>query len=73
MGEAVVLILFLGVIAFFWLLPIYVAHQIGAPKHRSGFAWGLFLGWLGVLIVALLPKREGVQPAEPFFLIDRKR
>lgn len=73
MGEAVVLVLVLGAIGLAWILPIYVAHQIGIPKHRSGFVWGLFLGWFGVLVVALLPARENVSPPEPLFLIGRKR
>lgn len=46
------------IIGLVWVLPIYVAHQIGRPKNRSGFAWGLFLGWLGVIVVALLPQTE---------------
>jgi hypothetical protein len=27
-------------------------------KGRAGLAWGLFLGWLGVLIVALLSNKN---------------
>ena len=42
-------------IAVFSLLPIYVAHRIGAPKGRMGWLWGLLLGWVGVIIVAVLP------------------
>ncbi len=38
----------------FWVLPIWIAQMIGGPKGRAGWAWGLILGWLGVLIVALL-------------------
>jgi hypothetical protein len=41
-----------------WVLPISVAHSIGKPKNREGFLYGLLLGWLGVLIVALLPARH---------------
>jgi hypothetical protein len=36
-------------------LPIYVAHRIGAPKGRMGWLCGLLLGWIGVIIVAVLP------------------
>jgi hypothetical protein len=36
---------------------MFVAHQIGKPKRRSGFLYGFFLGWIGVIIVALLPPR----------------
>jgi hypothetical protein len=50
-------ILFLVTIV--WLLPIYIAHQIGQSKHRPyGWAWGFILGWLGVIVIALLPRRE---------------
>jgi hypothetical protein len=51
------LLYFLIFATIFWILPIYVAHQIGVSKHRAGWAWGLILGWLGVIIVALLPAR----------------
>ena len=46
-------------IAVFWIAPIFVGHAIGKPKGRTGWAWGLLLGWLGVIIVALLsPVRD---------------
>jgi hypothetical protein len=46
-------------LAIFWIAPIFVGHVIGKPKGRAGWAWGLLLGWLGVIIVALLsPKRD---------------
>ena len=38
----------------FWLAPIAVGAAIGRSKHRAGWAWGLFLGWLGVIILVLL-------------------
>ncbi len=44
------------VIIVFWLTPMAVAAVIGEKqKGRGGlgFALGLFLGWLGVLIIAL--------------------
>lgn len=37
--------------------------MIGGPKGRYGWIWGLFLGWLGVIIVALLPPHKSVLPA----------
>jgi hypothetical protein len=50
-------ILFLVTIV--WLLPIYLAQQIGMSKGRPySWAWGFCLGWLGVIVVALLPRRE---------------
>ena len=36
----------------------YVGDRIGAPKNRAGWAWGLLLGWLGVVIVACLPSKR---------------
>lgn len=38
----------------FWVLPIVIGQMIGRRKNRKGWAWGFFLGWIGVLIVALL-------------------
>jgi hypothetical protein len=47
---------------FVWVLPIFVGHKIGAPKNRAGWAWGLLLGWLGVIIVACLgPVADGTE------------
>jgi hypothetical protein len=51
------------VFAIFWVLavlvlPIWVGYRIGARKGRAGWAWGLFLGWLGVLIVGLLSNKN---------------
>lgn len=38
------------------LIPAYLGFRIGVAKNRdSGMALGLFLGWLGILILALLP------------------
>lgn len=42
-----------------WVIPIFVAHSIGKPKQREGSLYGIFLGWLGVIILALLPARRG--------------
>ena len=47
------------VIAFVsWFLAIWVGQRIGAPKGRAGWAWAFFLGWIGVLIVALLSDKS---------------
>ena len=48
-----------------WVLPIWVGHQIGKPKGRAGGLWGLFLGWIGVVVVALLPPGERAQVGPP--------
>ena len=45
-------------IGLFWVLPIWVGHQIGKNKNRAGWLWGLLLSWVGVLIVALLPRSD---------------
>ena len=38
-----------------WVVPIIVGISLGSRKGRGGlgFALGIFLGWLGVLIIAL--------------------
>lgn len=41
-------------IVLFWLLPFFVAHRIGVRKGRHWFLYAFFLGWIGVLILALL-------------------
>ena len=45
-------------IAIFWIAPIFVGHKLGAPKNRAGWAWGLLLGWIGVIIVACLSDKN---------------
>lgn len=44
--------------AILWIVPIFVAVAQGRGKNRAGFAYGFFLGWLGVIILALLPVRS---------------
>jgi hypothetical protein len=41
------------VIGLLWLLPIAVTIDLGYTRNRTGWLWGLFLGWLGVVIMAL--------------------
>jgi hypothetical protein len=43
----------------FWVVPIFVAVSQGRAKDRAGLAYGLFLGWVGVIILAFLPPRDG--------------
>jgi len=48
----------MGVLLFlciFSVIPIVLAERIARGKNRTGWAWGLLLSWLGVLIVAVLP------------------
>jgi hypothetical protein len=66
-GALVVFLIFAGV---FWAAPIFVAHKIGAGKNRpNGWVWGLLLGWLGVLIVALLS--PGMPPQQHYPLASQ--
>ena len=48
------LIVLIGV---FWVIPWFLGNAMGKPKGRAGFLYGFFLGWLGILILALLPAR----------------
>jgi hypothetical protein len=38
-----------------WIVPIFIANSMGKAKNRAGLLWGLLLGWLGVLCLAVLP------------------
>ena len=49
--------LFMWFVLLAWVAPIYVGNRIGVRKRRAGWAWGLLLSWLGVLILAVLPSR----------------
>jgi hypothetical protein len=59
-------------IATMWVLPIFVGKSIGDRKGRAGWAWGLLLGWLGVIIVACLSDKRSdahqLQPGHPVSL-----
>ena len=48
----------LVVITVFLLIPIFVAEDIAAEKNREGWLYALLLGWIGVLVVALLPRAK---------------
>lgn len=52
-----------------WIVPIFVTVSIGNAKHRAGFFYGLFLGWIGVLVLAVLPAQEGITLDE----LERRR
>lgn len=42
------------IVGFVWVAPIVVAIGLGESRDRTGWAWGLLLGWLGVLILAIM-------------------
>ena len=44
-------------ILIIWIGSVFVARSIGKSKRRDGWVYGLLLGPIGVLIVALLPPR----------------
>jgi hypothetical protein len=45
------------IIGLCFLLPIVVAIDLGVSRQRTGWMWGFFLGWLGVLILAIMRPR----------------
>ena len=54
-GGAVVAILF--ALVLLWVVPIFVGGKVTAGKGRGqapGVLLGVFLGWIGVLIAAML-------------------
>jgi hypothetical protein len=46
-------------VIFLWIVPVFVAVSQGRPKDRAGLAYGIVLGWIGVVILAFLPPRRG--------------
>jgi hypothetical protein len=53
--------------AILWIVPIFIANSQGNAKNRAGLAYGILLGWIGVLCLALLPPRltdEDIRVAE---------
>jgi hypothetical protein len=68
MGPAVVVAAII-----LWIVPIFVGHGIGKPRRRSGAAYGLFLGWLGVVILVLLPTLPEISTAEQLARLERRR
>jgi hypothetical protein len=66
MDSSGVLIEWLGLFFTFSLLPILITWWMGKWRDRHGWVWGLVLGWLGVILLALNlpPKRERRQRVE---------
>ena len=60
----------LAIIAVVWIAPIVVATKLGDTKRRKGWWYGILLGWLGVLILALQPARPPLET--PAFRGDRR-
>jgi len=56
-----------------WIVPTFVAQAIGKPLRRSGAAYGLLLGWLGVVILVLLPALPELSAAEQLARLERRR
>ena len=56
------------IIILIWGVAIYAAKQIGKNRNfkneNSPLLWGIFLGWIGVLIVALHDKKKD-KPLNP--------
>jgi len=42
------------VVGLTWLLPVLIGIHLGQSRDRAGWMWGLFLSWLGVLILACM-------------------
>ena len=59
-------------IVVLWLIPWALANSIGKAKGRGGQGWilGMFLGWVGVIVIALLP---ALDPAANASLPARER
>jgi hypothetical protein len=56
-GVAVFLVLFF--IGVCWVAPVFASNAIGKSKGKENpWLWGLLLGWLGVLIVALQSRSQ---------------
>ena len=60
-GSTTGIIILISIVYLFtWILWIYLCWIVGKSKNRIGLSIvvGLFLGIIGLLIIALLPKRE---------------
>jgi len=53
MDIAIIIISLLG-----WIVPLIACVIIGREKNRKGFLWGFFLGFVGLIVLALLPPLE---------------
>lgn len=44
---------FIGIISA--LITGCIADTIAKKKNQKGFAWGFFLSWIGIIVVACMP------------------
>lgn len=54
LGVAGVSSAVLASVLILWVVPIFVARSQGRAKNRDGIWYGLLLGWVGVLVLAVL-------------------
>ena len=50
--------MFVAVSLVSWVLAIIVGVHIGKNKKRSGLAWSFWLGWIGVVVLALSADKD---------------
>jgi chromate transport protein ChrA len=64
MLDVAAVLLLLYIVVVFLVFPAMLAYYKGVQRERAmtGLALGLFLGWLGVLIIAVIPRRLGRTP-----------
>lgn len=55
------------IVVVLWIVSVVVAARLGRRKHRRGVVYGVFLSWIGVALLLLLPSghpHEDVRGAE---------
>lgn len=61
----------LTAIVVLWLLPMFVALPVAHARRRMGFPYGFFLGWVGVIVLLVLPAKPNPDVGEcPFCRAD---
>lgn len=59
-------VLGLAAVAVLYIWPFFVAHRIGVRTGRQWFWYALFLGWFGVILLAMLGPRPGAPRTSGF-------
>jgi len=54
------------------ILAMFVANTIAKSKRQAGFAYGLALSWLDLIILRLLPARPALTAAEQLPDLERR-